>query len=515
MSAFIIPYQTFRRTVMICFGVMFLTIHLNCEPFDNRSFFVLDQLETRNLRAFNSVLVVQLILDTVEFLRSDDGEPIGFPANVLLSSGFRGLLLLGVLAAHAMFISLAISTIAQEKFLKPNTFFLDHVSFLQGSVEPSRWRLFFQRFVTLRKMKYDETDTGTLDFRDLKVYEREYIMQSFGEFLKTSIVRFDHFHPISLAVTVRHAVERIYRHRAHVLSDLRQRLEEQSSEDYTFFKWIQSAMLEKTRQVSGQLDGSNTNKSSNTSPVFEDIDTSWIERFREEGFTAEELNSILNIMQSAGASDDLNYTSPTIRQDANTPQPIQKSPKNRSPENSKPFEAVMRSRSPSLPDKLVLPDERNCKSTQVNYELLKAVNERKDCIAPEIMDSIIGEFVEREQIDGAATARSVVTARQQRTPNWGTKSPLVKQLDLKPAKLHAKMELDVVESAMESTNAIRSSEAFDESPSSPDDTNSALKRRGVNAFAGSDSHGDHSASASSSSSHHFHKALSSALQPSI
>merc|ERR1719161_1451122 len=102
-------------------------------------------------------------------------------------------------------------------------------------------------------MKYDDTSTGILDFGMLKRHERVYIMESFGEFLSTCVVRFDQFHPISLAVTIRHAVERIYRHRAHAVMDLRQALDN-ASKDTSFLQRVGSAIMEKTRAVGQQLE---------------------------------------------------------------------------------------------------------------------------------------------------------------------------------------------------------------------------------------------------------------------
>eukprot|EP00746_Dinoflagellata_sp_MGD_P027852 gnl/MRDRNA2_/MRDRNA2_165798_c0_seq1.p1 gnl/MRDRNA2_/MRDRNA2_165798_c0~~gnl/MRDRNA2_/MRDRNA2_165798_c0_seq1.p1 ORF type:complete len:552 (+),score=97.72 gnl/MRDRNA2_/MRDRNA2_165798_c0_seq1:111-1658(+) len=300
MVAFTIPYIAFRSTVMICLGLAFLAIHLACEPFDNRSFFVLDKLETRNLRAFNSALLAQLVLDTIKLLRTEEAiDTTAFPANFLVSTSFRGLIFLGVLVMHFMFLELAVTTMLEEKIVKPNRLLVDYSEMVVGLIKLPPWRNWIARFNKYNTMKYDE-EKHVLHFLKTTKEEREFVMMSLGEFLSSKVGVIEEFKPAILDVALRNAVKRIYRHKAKLLKQMEQSYQDRPTTVFGFLlKKASDALKPKTVA---------------SSPAFDELDPAWLARFRHDGFTAEELNDVLSVMVAAAemGTPMLSSTSPQV-----------------------------------------------------------------------------------------------------------------------------------------------------------------------------------------------------------
>ncbi|CEL92762.1 unnamed protein product [Vitrella brassicaformis CCMP3155] len=60
-----------RRAVLLLFGAIFLTLHVACQPFDNRSYLILDSTETKNLWALLGTIILYLFQESTnaDFLR--------------------------------------------------------------------------------------------------------------------------------------------------------------------------------------------------------------------------------------------------------------------------------------------------------------------------------------------------------------------------------------------------------------------------------------------------------------
>lgn len=377
MSVFVIPYMAIRSTVMICLGVAFLAVHLNCEPFDNRSFFVLDKLETRNLRAFNSSLLCQLVVDAVTQLRTENVDATAFPASFLLSGSFRGLMFFALMIPHFLFVKLAVSTMFQERILKPNLFLVAHAQLVLGSVQLPSWRKwlmkFEQHYFLSGAMKFDE-ENQVLHFGSTTTKEeREFVISSLGEFLTTNVMAMDDFNSGIVANALRHAVHRVYRYRANLLQQLKHSYARRSQ---TFL----AAGLKKA------LSSLKPTKSSCDIVDCDTIPQEWLIQFRQDGFTAEELNGMLSTMTSqvdsklfsrASQSSLKRGTATTFSEESSSPKLMEESSNTSSRESSANMKCEMKDC--GIQTNLAVTNHEDLKVCLVIDEYMEKTRSPKDC----------------------------------------------------------------------------------------------------------------------------------------
>lgn len=230
------PTMYVRMILLLIASVSFILVHMRTEPFDNRSYRCLDNLESLNLGALLVTVVARLIFDLQQDMYGQDVTP--------LSKGwFLAVLLVAVpLLTHAAFVAFAAWSLFRNTVLKHLT--------LKAEIWPEKMTRFQRCLLGLEKRAHKATygiDDGGLwiDTEQLSQQERRYLQSALCDTLKRYHESSNRVHPADLAAAAEEALQRSRRTRRRRAVRLEQLAARQTGRGSVAacFRWIEEMRL--------------------------------------------------------------------------------------------------------------------------------------------------------------------------------------------------------------------------------------------------------------------------------